>query len=70
MGIAYKIRCKHCHAEFDYSRDQSMGMLPRCVGCESHVETESPIRCPACYKRLNTTQSEFNEQVQTVMMWD
>ena len=47
-----------------------MGMLPRCVGCESYVETEAPIRCPACYKRLNATPEEFNEQVQTVMMWD
>ena len=45
-------------------------MLPRCVGCESYVETESPIRCPACNRRLNATQEEFNEQVQTVMMWD
>lgn len=70
MGIAYKIRCKHCHAEFDYSQDQSFGMLPRCVGCGSYVETESPIRCPACNRRLNATQEEFNEQVQTVMMWD
>jgi hypothetical protein len=47
-----------------------MGLLPRCVGCESYVETESPIRCPGCNRRLNTSQEEFNEQVQTVMMWD
>ncbi len=47
-----------------------MGILPRCVGCESYIETETAIRCPACNKRLNTSQEEFNEQVQTVMMWD
>ena len=70
MGIAYQIKSRHCGTEFNYSQDESMGMLPRCVGCESYVETESPIRCPACYRRLNPTQEEFNEQVQTIMMWD
>ena len=70
MGIAYQIKCRHCGTEFNYSQDESMGMLPRCVGCESYVETESPIRCPACYRRLNPTQEEFNEQGQTIMMWD
>ena len=70
MGIAYQIRCRHCGAEFNYSQDESMGMLPRCLGCESYVETESPIRCPACSHRLNTSQDEFNAQVQTVLMWD
>lgn len=70
MGIAYKIKCKHCGAEFAYSQDQTFGMMPRCVGCEGYVETESPIRCPACSRRLNSSQKEFNEQVQTVMMWD
>ena len=70
MGIAYKIRCQHCNTEFDYCEDQSFGMLPRCVGCESYVEMERPIRCPACHKRLNTSQEEFDRQVQTVMMSD
>jgi uncharacterized protein with PIN domain len=28
------------------------------------------IRCPACNRRLNATQEEFEEQVQTVMLWD
>lgn len=70
MGIAYRIRCQHCNTEFNYSEDQSFGMLPRCVGCESYVEMERPIRCPACHKRLNTSQEEFDRQVQTVMMWD
>ena len=70
MGIAYVIKCRHCGTEFNYSQDESMGMMPRCVGCESYVETESPIRCPACNRRLNTSQEDFHEQVQTVMMWD
>ena len=70
MGIAYQIKCKHCQAVLNYSQDQSFGMMPRCVGCESYVETDAPIRCPACNRRLNNSQEEFNEQVQTIMMWD
>ncbi len=70
MGIAYKMRCKNCGTQFDYSADQSYGMMAQCVGCGDYVETESPIRCPSCMKRLNTTQKEFNEQVEMVTMWD
>ena len=70
MGIAYVIKCRHCGAEFNYSQDESLGMLPRCVGCESYVETSSPIRCPSCSHRLNPSQEEFNQQVQTIMRWD
>ena len=70
MGIAYQIKCRHCGAEFQYSQDQSLGIMPRCVGCESYVETEAPIRCPACNRRLNTSQEDFQEQVQTVILWD
>ena len=28
------------------------------------------VRCPACLKRLNTTQEEFNEQIEVTYMWD
>ena len=70
MGIAYKIQCRHCGAEFNYSQDESMGMWPRCVGCESYGDSEFPIRCPSCMHRLNTSTEEFNSQVQTVLMWD
>ena len=70
MGIAYQFKCRHCGAKFNFGQEQSMGAMPRSGGCVSYVEIESPIRCPSCYKRLNTTQEEFNEQVQTVMMWE
>lgn len=75
MGIAYKIRCRHCGAQFDHSTDAGYGMLQPCVGCgdsycNAYVETEIPIRCPACMRRLNTSQEEFNKQIETVMMWD
>ena len=46
------------------------GILPPCVGCGGYVETETAIRCPACHKRLNATQEEFNEQVEVVYQWD
>ena len=41
-----------------------------CVGCGEYVETETAIRCPACHKKLNTTQEEFNEQIEVTYMWD
>ena len=40
MGTAYKIRCKHCGAQFDHSAHPSYGLLPACVGCGEYVETE------------------------------
>lgn len=70
MGIAYQIKCKHCQAVFNYSQDQTFGLTSRCIGCESYVEVDAPIRCPSCNRRLNNTQQEFNEQVETVMLWD
>ncbi|MBR4994841.1 MAG: hypothetical protein IKY82_02140 [Alistipes sp.] len=70
MGIAYQIKCRHCGAEFNYSQNMSLGLTSRLANCKSHIETESPIRCPACMKRLNTTETEFNEQVHTAILWD
>ncbi len=70
MGILYKIRCEHCGAEFDHYAYNDYGVLPKCVGCGDCVETELPMRCPACQHRLNTTQQEFNRQVKVVSMWD
>ena len=49
MGTAYKIRCRHCGAQFEHY------MQPG---------------CPACLKKLNTTQEEFNEQIEVTYMWD
>ena len=70
MGTAYRIRCKHCGAQFDHYMQPGYGILPPCVGCGGYVETETAIRCPACHKRLNATQEEFNEQVEVVYQWD
>ena len=75
MGTAYKIKCRHCGARFDYSSDAAQGMLQPCVGCgdsfcDTYVETQTAIRCPACLRRLNTSPDEFRSQVETVMMWD
>ena len=70
MGTAYKIRCKHCGAQFEHSAQPGFGLMPMCVGCGEYVETETAIRCPACRRRLNTTQEEFNEQVEVTYLWD
>ena len=70
MGTAYKIRCKHCGAQFDHYMQPGYGILPACVGCGEYVETETAIRCPACRRRLNNTQEEFNEQIEVTYQWD
>lgn len=70
MGTAYKIRCKHCGAVFQHSRSATFGLHVECVGCGEHIETEHPIRCPACLHVLNRTPEEFNAQVEVVMLWD
>lgn len=69
MGTAYRIRCKHCGAQFEHSMQPGYGLLPMCVGCGEYVETETAIRCPACLHRLNTTE-EFNEQIEVTYQWD
>ena len=63
MGTAYKIRCRHCGAQFEHHMQPGYGVLPVCVGCGEYVETETAIRCPACHKKLNTTQEEFNDGI-------
>lgn len=70
MGTAYKIRCKHCGTQFDHYADSGYGALQPCVGCGEYVETELPIRCPACLHKLNATQEEFNKQVEVTYLWD
>ena len=70
MGTIYRIRCRHCGTLFMHNQGNDYGTISACVGCECHVETETAIRCPACMKRINTTEEEFNRQVETVMIWD
>ena len=70
MGTAYKIKCKHCGAQFDHYMQPGYGVLPMCVGCGEYVETETAIRCPACHRRLNASQEEFEEQIEVTYQWD
>ncbi|MDE7304798.1 MAG: hypothetical protein K2N04_02650 [Alistipes sp.] len=71
MGTAYKIRCRHCGTQFDHYMQPGYGILPPCIGCgDDFVETQTAIRCPACHKRLNATQEEFNEQIEVTYAWD
>lgn len=69
-GNSLQIRCRHCGAQFEHHMQPGYGVLPVCVGCGEYVETETAIRCPACHKKLNTTQEEFNEQIEVTYMWD
>lgn len=70
MGTAYRIRCKHCGAQFEHSTQPGFGLIPTCFGCGELLEMETAIRCPACLKRLNNSEEEFNEQVEVVYQWD
>ncbi len=71
MGTAYTIRCRHCGAQFDHYMQPGYGVLPPCIGCgDDFVETQTAIRCPVCRRRLNTTQEEFNEQIEVTYAWD
>ena len=45
-------------------------MMNLAVEKNNYVETETAIRCPACLHRLNTTQEEFNEQIEVTYQWD
>ena len=38
MGTAYKIRCRHCGAQFEHYMQPGYGVLPMCVGCGEYVE--------------------------------
>ena len=69
MGTSYKIRCKHCNTEFMHYEGNDYGAIRECVGCECHIETEVPMRCPSCLKRINDTEEEFRRQIITVMTW-
>jgi len=73
MGTAYKIRCRHCQTEFQYSASADYGMYQECVGCSAdnrHLETELPIRCPGCRRILNPSPEEFARQVRIIYSWD
>ena len=70
MGSVYKIRCKHCGAQFNLSNHANYGFLPFSIGYAGDIETQSAMRCPACLKRLNNTAEEFNEQVKVTHSWE
>ena len=69
MGTLYKIKCKHCGAQFDHYIYGERGVLQRAVACADFVETDIAIRCPHCLRRMNNSQEEFNEQVEVTYVW-
>lgn len=69
MGASYKIRCKYCGTEFLHIADDDFGVIRACVGCECSIETDAPILCPSCSKRLNRGKEELDSQIESVMTW-
>lgn len=69
MGKSYKMRCKHCGAEFLHIRKGVFGVLRECDYCDSHIVTEISIRCPQCARRINRTEDEFRSQIMAMMAW-
>ena len=70
MGTAYKIRCRHCGAQFEHHMQPGYGVLPVCVGCGEYVETEMANRRPAWHTERNTPPGAFSEQIEVTYMWD
>jgi hypothetical protein len=72
MGHGQIIKCKHCGATFN--RYCGVGLF----GQESEnadervdqIETNKPICCPECGERLNNSAKEFEEQIQSIFLWD
>ncbi|MFI3317920.1 MAG: hypothetical protein SNH88_01880 [Rikenellaceae bacterium] len=70
MGRSYKIRCRHCGAQFDHCADNSYGILQRCVGCgDMESDDSSPIFCPACSQRVNSSKMELESQIEEIITW-
>lgn len=65
MGTIYKVRCAYCGTETDLPRRGGYGKF-HATSDWLHVETDIPIRCPGCLHRLNTTQEDFQRQVEVV----
>lgn len=69
MGKSYKMRCKHCKAEFLHIQRGVIGVLRECACCDSHIVTEIAIRCPQCGRRINRSEEEFRSQILAMMAW-
>ncbi len=68
MGTTCKIRCKHCGAQLDHPTLQYTVSHPTRERA-SYIETEHPMRCPACHHRLNSSPEEFRAQVEFTYAW-
>lgn len=69
MGTTCKIRCKHCGAQLDLDALTHRGTAPAQAVHLGYIETEMPIRCPACLGRMNGTHEEFSRQVEAAWQW-
>lgn len=67
MGLNYIINCMHCgsHTEYRTKVGGALSMVDE-ANLYSHVDTQCAMRCPVCRSRLNSSQSDFRNQVQIV----
>ena len=66
MKLNYQIDCKHCGTHTEYSVELRRGCVADGVESMVHIDTECAMRCPACRRRLNGTETEFRSQVKMV----
>ncbi|MFI3319941.1 MAG: hypothetical protein SNH01_04355 [Rikenellaceae bacterium] len=69
MGTVYKMRCRYCGGQFDHYGDGASDVTAKTQHAAStkvYVETQIPIRCPGCLRRLNNTEDDYRQQVKVV----
>ena len=62
MGLIYNIHCNVCGSHTDY-RTTIFGLSSSEQLLNQHIDTQCAIRCPVCRAKLNTSESDFMEQV-------
>lgn len=68
MGKSYTVICRYCGAQFDhYVFCEHDAQLPQ-PGQGEYIETEMPIRCPCCHRKLNTFHAESDRQIEVTYM--
>ncbi|MBQ2364044.1 MAG: hypothetical protein II288_00600 [Alistipes sp.] len=67
MSINYQIDCRYCggHSEYTAYTDYRTGRNIATAG-ELHIDLDCDIRCPICRHRLNTSETDYRQQVKIV----
>ena len=62
MGLNYNIHCNECGSHTDY-HTTIVGLTSSEQLLNQHIDTQCAIRCPVCRVKLNTSESDFRQQV-------